>query len=73
MLLKGSQRIILTDEQGDRPDLKRTYWQLINSLGQSEKPPGVVVDARTKAGAHKVLPAAMTVKLIDARWREYGL
>jgi len=73
MLLKGSKLIILTDEDVDRLDLKKIYWQLINNLGQSDKSMGVVVDARTKPGAQKVLSTEMIVQMIDARWKEYGL
>ena len=72
MLLKGSKLIILLDQEPDRLDQKKIYWQLINSLGQSEKVMGEVVDARAKPGA-KVLQAEMIVKMIEARWKEYGL
>ena len=40
---------------------KKIYWQLINSLGQSEKVMGEVVDARTKTGT-KVLQTEMIIK-----------
>jgi len=73
MLLKGSKLIILVDEKPDRLDQKRTYWQIINSLGQSKKFMGEVVDARTKPGAQKVSQAETILKMIDARWQEYGL
>ena len=72
MLLKGSKLIILLDQKPDRLDQKKTYWQLINSLGESEKVIGEVVDARNKSGK-KVLQAEMIVKMIEARWKEYGL
>jgi 4-hydroxy-3-polyprenylbenzoate decarboxylase len=72
MLLKGSKLIILLDQESDRLDQKKIYWQLINSLGQSEKVIGEVVDARNKSGT-KVLQAEMIVKMIEARWKEYGL
>ena len=72
MLLKGSKLIILLDQDPDRLDQKKIYWQLINSLGQSEKVIGEVVDARNKSGK-KVLQAEMIVKMIEARWKEYGL
>jgi 3-polyprenyl-4-hydroxybenzoate decarboxylase len=72
MLLKGSKLIILLDQEPDRLDQKKIYWQLINSLGQSEKVMGGVVDARNKSGT-KVLQAEMIVKMIEARWKEYGL
>jgi 4-hydroxy-3-polyprenylbenzoate decarboxylase len=72
MLLKGSKLIILLDQKLDSIEQKKIYWQLINSLAQSGKVMGEVVDARTKTGA-KVLQKEKTLKKIEARWEEYGL
>ena len=73
MLLKGSKLLILVDEEPDNRDLKKAYWQIINSLGQSKSFIGEVIDARTEPGAQKVLRSEVTLRKIDARWRDYGL
>jgi 4-hydroxy-3-polyprenylbenzoate decarboxylase len=72
MLLKGSKLIVLIDEDIDSLNQQEIYWQLINRLVQTRQAKGVVVDARSKAGAKKVKQADKILKSVEARWKEYG-
>jgi UbiD family decarboxylase len=73
MLLKGTKLIVLIDEAPGRLDEKGIYWRLINSLAQTKRSNSVVIDARGRPGAQKVMQTEMILKTIERRWAEYGL
>lgn len=73
MLLKGAKLIILIDEDAGSLEQKDIYWRVINSLAGATRTEDVVVDARGKPGAQKVMQTEMILKTVEARWDEYGL
>ena len=73
MLLKGSKLIVLIDEDVSRLEQKEIYWRLINRLVQAKPSRDVVVDARAKPGAKKIIQTKMILKTLEGRWEEYGL
>jgi len=73
MLLKGSKLIVLIDEDVGGLEQNEIYWRVINRLDDARRTEGVVVDARGKPGARKVMQTEEILKTIEGRWEEYGL
>ena len=73
MLLQGAKLIILIDEDAGRLGQQEIYWRVINRLDDARRTEGVIVDARGKPGARKVMQTEVILKTIEGRWEEYGL
>lgn len=81
-LLKGSRLIVFVGEDIPPADLSTVFWKAINRIGtrnelmiasgEEGEPLSLGFDA-TRAGKREFHPDAAVARLVEQRWKEYGL
>lgn len=81
-LLRGSRLIVFVGEDIPPADLSTVFWKAINRVdkrnelviagGEDGEPLSLGFDA-TRAGERELCPDADSIRLVEQRWKEYGL
>lgn len=73
LLLKGSKKIIIFDNDVELTDLNEVYWHFINKAGVDKCQQSRLIDARTDSGKKRVQQSAEIKERVRKRWFDYGL
>jgi 4-hydroxy-3-polyprenylbenzoate decarboxylase len=76
-LLKNSRLLILLDKEDSLSDFGQVYWRIVNAIRHRgfchSENNRVVIDARLPEGTRRVETGEKMMRLVKARWDEYGL